>query len=769
MFVRCGQVLWLLLGAVLLGPAAAQAGDSERLTVQDVEIGFGGMYRVGEWTSLRFTLVSPQNLTAHCTVTVPDADDNATVLPLPAAELQAGVAQRMETCFKTGRMVGDLEIAVRSADGQALPLWKHRAGSDRQDVFPEGLRLEVPVIVGLGNPSGFDSGLRLKTDGGDAVDSRYVNLDSPSRLPTDWRAYQSLTAFVLSIPPSAAGTPGLLSQIRPEQYAALETWVRMGGHLIIATASETGAYIASPLAKWVPIKLLGQSQARQLDRLEVFSGRSAPLSFLGTVSIAQIGPLDRRSVLVETLAGPILVRVPVAFGRVTFLGLDLDRPPLSTWSGLPGVCEKLVQEQRGLTKQEKNERTQLVRLGISDLASQMNAAQEDFKQVRRLSYWGVLLLILCYLAVIGPLDYFLVHRWLKRPELTWLTFPLLVLLGGGISVWGATRLNGRQLAVNVTDLVDVDGETGLVRGQSWITPYSPETRRYATSVSVIPFGTIGAAEPQSAAGNPTASSPEASPAAPTDLNLSWMGIPENTVGGLYRPVGFSVTGRSYDYGRAPDGIDNLPLEQWSTKPLFATWRQSSPDLVESRLESTGPGRLSGSLAHHLSVPLEEFLLVYDGRVYLPQGRLKNLAPYLDWQPVGPQGQQRDLRSYLTGATATRVEKSTMHTEIHFHVEPYNPLSHARTDLVRMLTFHSVSGGASYTGLKQGALRNLELTPLMALSRAFLVGRVAAPATRLTIDGQPYTAADQATYVRFVLPVKQVIEADVKFMPNPKDL
>ena len=54
-------------------------------------------------------------------------------------------------------------------------------------------------------------------------------------------------------------------------------------------------------------------------------------------------------------------------------------------------------------------------------------AMIDSKQVRKLPVGWLLLLLLAYLAVIGPLD----HYWLKKLNkqmLTWLTFPAYVAL-----------------------------------------------------------------------------------------------------------------------------------------------------------------------------------------------------------------------------------------------------------------------------------------------------------------------------------------------------
>ena len=48
----------------------------------------------------------------------------------------------------------------------------------------------------------------------------------------------------------------------------------------------------------------------------------------------------------------------------------------------------------------------------------------DSKQVRKLPVEWLLLLLIVYLVVIGPLDQYWLKR-IKRPMLTWITFPVL--------------------------------------------------------------------------------------------------------------------------------------------------------------------------------------------------------------------------------------------------------------------------------------------------------------------------------------------------------
>jgi hypothetical protein len=68
--------------------------------------------------------------------------------------------------------------------------------------------------------------------------------------------------------------------------------------------------------------------------------------------------------------------------------------------------------------------------GLTDLATQFLRTADEFESVERVSTWTVMGLMLLYLFIIGPIDYLVVHRILKRPRWTWVTFPLMVALHG---------------------------------------------------------------------------------------------------------------------------------------------------------------------------------------------------------------------------------------------------------------------------------------------------------------------------------------------------
>jgi hypothetical protein len=71
----------------------------------------------------------------------------------------------------------------------------------------------------------------------------------------------------------------------------------------------------------------------------------------------------------------------------------------------------------------------------------------------------------------------------------------------------------------------------------------------------------------------------------------------------------------------------------------------------------------------------------------------------------------------------------------------------------MLTFHNEAGGALYTGLGNGALRQFDWSPLLDLNRAVLIGRIRRPLTHWKVDREAVDPDQSFAFVRILLPVK----------------
>lgn len=765
-----GLLALLIAVAPIRSEAAAappNGGQTQEagVAIDKVEVGFQGWYKVGEWTRLAATLRATDNRTVTIVVDAPDPDDNVASLPGKTIGLKAGDSARVETCFRTGRLSGDVVVRIQDRDGRTLAQKRLRAGSDQASELRPALRLDVPlwVIVGKADlveipPLSDLPGTSPAAPTTDADrDLHIVRLDSPADLPQDSRAFQSVEMLILPTGRGAGGGISLLDQISPENDATLRDWVQMGGHLLVSVGAEAEEFRNSSLAKWIPIAVEGQMLLRQLSGFESFAAHNAPLRVSGTVKAARLERLPQANMIIRETGSPLALVAgrPFGFGHVTLVGVDLDAAPLSNWKALRPVLQKLAGD-KGRAARNVSQRTnrQLTHVGVTDLATQFQQTHEDFAAVHRPSYWWVMGLILIYVAVIGPLDYLLVHRLLRRPELTWLTLLVLVGAGAALAAWKAADANDRGVLVNQFDLVDIDAgaPAGAVRGRTWVSLYSPRHERFSAAVEPS-VGVAGTASLNSDSGRPG--------------HVTWSGIPENAVGGLYRAGNAGFTGCGYLFSPFGAGIENLPVAQWSIKTICAEWETSpKKSMIDCTLENFGVGQLKGSITHHLDTPLEDCLLVVGGWAYLPKTADATLKPGFAWRPSGDEVRQRDLKALLTGAkTVRRNKEDAFNAEIVTTTESYDPLSRNRNQQVAMLSFHEAAGGTEYTGLADAALRDLELTGLMQLGRGILIGRLPSAAAQVTVNGSPARPTTHSAWVRIVIPVLQSDRAPDKVIPK----
>ena len=125
--------------------------------------------------------------------------------------------------------------------------------------------------------------------------------------------------------------------------------------------------------------------------------------------------------------------------------------------------------------------------GVSDLSSQLRAALEQFPGVKLIPFGWVAFFIFLYILLIGPGDYFFLKKVLKRMELTWITFPTIVVTVSLVAYYAAYVLKGNDLLVNKVDVVDIDQAAGLMRGNTWISLFSPQNRDYTIRAIPLPL------------------------------------------------------------------------------------------------------------------------------------------------------------------------------------------------------------------------------------------------------------------------------------------
>src|SRR6266436_2079251 len=106
-------------------------------------------------------------------------------------------------------------------------------------------------------------------------------------------------------------------------------------------------------------------------------------------------------------------------------------------------------------------------------------AMIDSRQVRKLPVQWLLLLLVVYLLVIGPVDQYCLQRANKQ-MLTWLTFPVYVALFSLLIYYIGYKLRAGETEWNELHLVDIlpHGETAEWRGRTYASVYSPVNAQY---------------------------------------------------------------------------------------------------------------------------------------------------------------------------------------------------------------------------------------------------------------------------------------------------
>ena len=723
------------------------------------QVGLDNSTRVGEWTPITvgFQSGTADSKGAIVEVVTVDPQGYPVTVSKPANE-------EMPVFVQFGRLETSLEVRLVDKNGNALATDRFTTAPD-ENGEPDFVvqRYSVPRWLVAGKLPAVDEVSR--TNSSDSPLARvHITRRAAKNIPSDSLALASYDAILLS------GAFGLTT----EQAEAIDTWVKRGGQLVcfFGDKDRVKSFQASPLHGWFERIEILPKRVSDLSGVESFvqagldDGESAPL-FIGARRVAVASVNLPGSVTLDKggLSGSVLTETAHGFGRVTFAGFDMDRRPLSLW-GEKGSGQFLLKLTGAVEEVEQSSRrgSRVSRSGVTDLATQFREANEYLPGQRDRSTLFVLGLVLLYLLIIGPADYFLVHRVLKKPQLTWLTFPAIVVVGALLARSAAQSANGTELRVTVADIVDIDAtnpESSFVRESAWCSIFSPENARYR--VALHSTGKVLRAK-------------GAEPPASAKFKLGWFGMPEENYGGMYRSAGVELGNPGYQLSKSGNGVDNLPIPVWSNRSLRAeTFRHVKRQFVVSDLKrSRTGGQLSSDsqFTHNLPVPIEDWLIVYGSRAYFPRDRNSENSPIRPreiWKPATQTCTSQDLASYLNGTSYRQVEEKTStmtHSRVQTTLTDYDPQDRNLAGVLTMISFHKRSGGWGYTGLKNAALRQMELSQHLLLNRAVLIGRVRLPGSKLEVDGKPVEAERHDSLVRILMPVQATERSSI--LPKLED-
>ena len=726
-----------LLASVLSGRPAAAAEQPRHPTLtprqeglSPVRVGFptgaAGLhqFKTGCWTPVSVDLAyEDQNdkprpvgrADGDLVVESPDSDEMLCRYAVPWPSLQPGEKATVLLYTRPGKEGGDITVSVRDAAGRVLQTAK--AARDGQRELPPSAQFYLLAGMPVPEPLKKATQALAQTRSGqrDAT-STLGTVTAVEELPDEWFGYAAVDGLILTTG-NADFLKGLLGSNAKRK--ALEEWVRRGGRLVLSTGANQ--QLVRELLTKVPLLKATLQGGERTNLPEVSDWTPDPTPLQG-VPIAVLKPFERGANVDVLLQGakarPLIVQAPCGIGRVVLVAFDLDGERFTGWGGQEKFWTKLLRELEPRAIQNPASQN-------TELVSQVVDSLESFGDRVPVVYFGwVALFILVYILVVGPLDYFFLKKVVKRLELTWVTFPAIVLAVSLAAYFTAVRIKGSDLLVNKIDVIDILAEAGLgdrggpeakaaeAYGTTWFTLFSPRIQHYTLGVEPASPGWVTEGGPLD-----------------YSVALSDLGKPESLYGGTSRSGSLGLFRKDYEYARTdvhlerggPElpptaGLLRATIPVWAAKTFTASWRaprgagQPAP-LFRSRLQAKPEAEaqrsvlpLTGYVKSELPAELKDAALFYQGSWYslgnLPPGATRELNPAK--LPDGGVSKHRDDWFHNPWWDTDRPVGVA---------EPRaggSPASPARRYL-KTLLFHRDDRSPAMAGLRNSTVRHLDQT------------------------------------------------------------
>jgi hypothetical protein len=627
--------------------------------------------KMNAWAPVYFDLEildvfdDPTKADAILHVRAQDADGYSTSYALPLGnltgrnpgELIKSIELRTFPYVRLGGYLGECEFVIKNARGDDLsePL-------KIQSLRP--VDSNVYVVVSLGSKlASFD----VRTPDGEEKSKKPARVIPASiltvaEMPDHWIGYEAADMVILGTAgtkdfiPTLFGEAGDKNPATRAKREALLEWVRRGGRLVISIGSNAGLVSQyKSLNDLLPLPLDPANAKSDYPAVQLTWPNASNKDGLlkpkdGTVAVAGFRKLPDRPVRTVMQAPylnkptatemPIVVQSTLGMGRITAVAFDLDRSPFSEFPSRTAFWTYLLKEA-GSAKAVDGHTTTVAKnnanlgwqgnfAGASpedDFASGLQRDIDRFEGVPVISFGWVALFVLLYTLLIGPVEYLILKKVFKKLELTWITFPIIVLTVSAVAYLSAYALKGSDLKLNKFDVVDVDVAGNRVYGRTWVGVFSPRIESY--TVSVTP-------NEGWASGTPGTKAPE--------TVVDWLAGNRGGRQTLFRS--------SYRYHLDPnpndpkfaDALVDVPIKVWSVKSFAANWSAETDPakpLVESKLVHPPGDEASVAGTFTLRLPfasLQDARLIYAGRVY-NVGSVESNVPFrvvLDESKVEPE-------------------------------------------------------------------------------------------------------------------------------------
>ena len=523
----------LMLGLTL--PARAQA--TLQLTA---EVGYDSYIKENQWAPLRITLENNgEDIRGSVEARLTDDVGNVTIYS-QVVDLPAGARKQLVLNVFISFFTQDITVEFRSANGALASVnvrMSHLYSTDQ--------------VYGIlaSRPSPYNVLADLDPPYGNAI---VVPLEI-NDLPDQTAAWKTLDFLIISDIDTGS--------MSAAQREALSQWVTSGGHLFIVVDNQWQKTIAG-LHNLLPFNPHGFTTLYSAEGLAAFAQSSVPLE-VSSPYLATTGILDvEANVLIRQDDTPLVIRRVLGWGKIDLITIDPALAPLHGWNGMIDLYRAIFSPQ-------------VMRPGWSSGVVNWDATREVANTLPELPIPGsftVLCFLGTYVLVLGPLNFYLLHK-LKKRQWAWLTIPAIVLIFSISAIVIGAQLRGARPILNRMAII-----------QAW-----PDTGQAAVS------GVVGIYSPRQSS---------------VDVQIG-EGVLVHTINGQY---GVFAIDSTLQVSGEQLSMPDLHISAGETIPLVFETTLPSPSISSDLTLEISPAgvTLAGSLANHSQLSFTDAVLLYPG-------------------------------------------------------------------------------------------------------------------------------------------------------------
>ncbi|MDW8299395.1 MAG: hypothetical protein RML95_08645 [Anaerolineae bacterium] len=458
--------LVVILSSAPLG-VYAQAPSGVTL---NVEVGYDGYFRSGQWTPLRITASnSGADISGTLRVTASDTINQPTDAYAVTLDLPRQSSKQLFVYIPLSAQAQQVRLELVTAERIVAMITRDVRAARPEDVL---------FAVITESPRGSVDLRNFRSGTGDAYQANW----RVENVPRLGEALRGLDALIL--------TDADTGNLSLEQRRAIEDWVLSGGHLIV-TGGPNWQKTQAGVTRLLPMQPSGTVTLTSLPSVAAFAGIADQLTTNNSspIVVANGVLLPDAQVLIAESGTPILVRRMLGGGKVDYLAIDPSLEPFQSWTNRGQFWFTLLTTATMRPSWSS---------GIVNV-DQAIVAADFIKGLRLPDVLQLGLFLLAYVAVIGPLNY-LILRQLKRREWAWFTIPLIVVMTSvlyyvtGFNLRGTQAIINRMAVVQVwqgSERAQVDGVVGVLAPRRGIYSLSAGEGMTLRTLTTESFGNIG--------------------------------------------------------------------------------------------------------------------------------------------------------------------------------------------------------------------------------------------------------------------------------------